>query len=616
MNTSRVIINEVSAPFTAAARLKGVSFVAGITKRGPFADPSNIITSWSTFERVFGGELSSSDFPFLCKRILKNGGALRVSRIGHYTDPADKSTLDAVAATQLHLTELEFDAALVASNSIAITIDGSAATPTVFDTSNDNTLELFAANLAAHASVAKAEVVEVAGAVDNNRKVLVWSASALTITGFAVTSGASQPNTTSTARTNKVRTTGGVDAFSISAKNAGADYNNVYVEIKDASNGNSSYFDVIVAHQEDGEFIYARNIKITGNPTAGASNYLQAITASSDLVAITYEDLSGTSGQIRPANGKHFLGGGSDGSPVVAADYVGDSGSKTGFHAFDGYDDSLTIACPEISTTAVHLGGTNYAKGRGDIVYFAHLDNTNLTPSALISAKDAISVDTSYVAFFAGGIKHYDYVAMSEKSYSELGDVLALAARGEIDNGDARSFAGTTYGEIPDARGVVNNFGGPGNLSELNLLANNQINTVIQENGKVYLKGNFTGLLEDGPLSFLSTRRYVIGLKKNLKTVLSDYLEQPNDIPTWRKIYNEVKPILTRDVDRRAIWDNWVFDGDQGAANLDSLTINQKADVLAGQWQANLQITPVAPLQTITLTITIDNGTLSIEDNL
>jgi len=84
----------VSTPLT------DIFFVEGITKRGPVSDPKDIITSWPDFQRLFGGLLTTSDFPLLCKRALKRGSKLRVNRVTHYTSNATT----AVKAPALNVT--------------------------------------------------------------------------------------------------------------------------------------------------------------------------------------------------------------------------------------------------------------------------------------------------------------------------------------------------------------------------------------------------------------------------------------------------------------------------------------------------------------------------------
>lgn len=84
--------------------------------------------------------------------------------------------------------------ALVASNSIAVTVNGTTVTE-VFDTDSDTTLENLANALAALPSIDEAEVQEVSGGVSNDRTILIIAKipgpSALTITA-TVTGGASQ----------------------------------------------------------------------------------------------------------------------------------------------------------------------------------------------------------------------------------------------------------------------------------------------------------------------------------------------------------------------------------------------------------------------------------------
>jgi len=93
----RVIVTETDLSHYVDTMLKGISCVIGITEKGPIGKPQ-LISSEMQFERVFGGELKTSDFPLLAKRALSYGAVLWVSRIAHYRDITDKTTLTAVKA--------------------------------------------------------------------------------------------------------------------------------------------------------------------------------------------------------------------------------------------------------------------------------------------------------------------------------------------------------------------------------------------------------------------------------------------------------------------------------------------------------------------------------------
>ncbi len=75
----------------------GISCVEGITEKGPVNKPQ-LISSAIQFERIFGGELKTSDFPLIVKRALSYGAVLWISRIAHYTDITDASSLTALNA--------------------------------------------------------------------------------------------------------------------------------------------------------------------------------------------------------------------------------------------------------------------------------------------------------------------------------------------------------------------------------------------------------------------------------------------------------------------------------------------------------------------------------------
>ena len=90
----RAIVNEKDLSHYVDTVIKGVSCVSGITERGPVGKPM-LVSSEMQYARIFGGELKHSDFPLICKRALSYGAVLWLSRVAHYTDVTDASTLTA-----------------------------------------------------------------------------------------------------------------------------------------------------------------------------------------------------------------------------------------------------------------------------------------------------------------------------------------------------------------------------------------------------------------------------------------------------------------------------------------------------------------------------------------
>jgi len=80
-----------------ATGLKGIHAFFGETERGE-EGKTVLIGSWTEYKKTFGGLLTTSDFPLLCKRALEAGCKLRIGRVLHYTDPTDKSTVTGTKA--------------------------------------------------------------------------------------------------------------------------------------------------------------------------------------------------------------------------------------------------------------------------------------------------------------------------------------------------------------------------------------------------------------------------------------------------------------------------------------------------------------------------------------
>jgi hypothetical protein len=95
----RPIANEIDLSYYADTVMKGVSCVQGVTQKGPLSKPV-LIGSAEEFERVFGGNLDSYDFPLVVKRAVSYGAALWVSRVVH-RNPGDGTTAAAAASAAL-----------------------------------------------------------------------------------------------------------------------------------------------------------------------------------------------------------------------------------------------------------------------------------------------------------------------------------------------------------------------------------------------------------------------------------------------------------------------------------------------------------------------------------
>lgn len=615
-NTPNVDFNVTNLANQVSTPINGVSFVSGVTVRGPFADPRTIINSWAQFVRIFGGYHPTSLFPLLCKRALDRGAKLRVNRVGHYTDITDSSTLDAAKAVMGKTSLLEFTAAFVTLNEIDLEVNGDAITTVTFATNSNTTMAALAAAIELHPEVAEAYVVDGGAGTDDDRKIIIIPENGydVAITNIVVTLGASQPTGSETTY-NRFLDASGEPLFGFTMKNAGANYNNFVIDVLPASNGDANYFNLSLVNLIEPSLneLY-QNIKITGNPTVQDSTYLDDVISQSKTLDVVYEDLSSLSGQLRPINSSIQFIDGSDGTSPAYTDYIGDSNSGVGLNAFDGYDDAYQILIPEADETwtGVHNAGAAYSENRKDLIYWAHLV-ANQDKTSLITARQALNINSQYTAFFSGGLKVISPQTGAEIQIPEFVDILANAALSDQNFGPWYSFAGLNRGGITNVTGVVKNYGSPALYADLNEIANAQINMSVVKNNAVYLWGAFTGQLANNPEKFLTVVRLLIYLQRSLKPTLERYLEEPNDIPTWKRIFYEVKPFLDGLLTARAL-SEYQWNGDQDATDLNgSLQVNDPADVQNGKYVINFMIKPITPVQEISVNIIITPAGVSFE---
>lgn len=404
-----------------------------------------------------------------------------------------------------------------------------------------------------------------------------------------------------------------VNLFTITLKYPGAAYNGDTIAVEAATNGQANYFNLRYTH---GAYVELYENLILPNPgvTALNSTYLDAVVKGSFFLDVTYADTSAIVVQTRPVNASKTFASGSDGGAIVAADYSGDSGAKTGIYAFDAYDDCSDLAFPDVSATAVLTAVSGYVTNRKDMMGVGHLANTNDAASELITDRDATSINSSYMYLVGGGDKVIDPVTSTNRNISEVARVFCNLAKADSYDGPPQAFTGKNRGASGGSVGVVNNFGGPGNFADLNLLANRQINMLIQEKGLIYLKGNFTAQLTNSKLSWASIRRFLIYLRKEIYDIVDIFQDEPNHFVTWRKIYNRVQPKLDAHKDTYLSIYDWRWLGDQDIKKESEMSINNATDVDNGKYKAKLYIKPVGTINWIVVDVIVTATSVSFEN--
>lgn len=608
-NAAQVKFKVTNLTQTISTPLQGISFVLGKAMAGPFADPSEVINSWSRFMAVYGGLSPDTDAPFLVKRLLDKGGSVRFSRVGHYTDISNKSSLDAIKASQQTLTILAFSGPLVTGNTVSLEINDDEIGPINFNESHNQTISDLVEALEGHESIASVTLVGTGDILQLVLKPVLGS----TITPTELELTGPGEETFTAEQITKVVNYEGEELFELVPKYEGSSFNGLQVTLSAGTNGQPGYFNISVSSPTDptiNEFY--QNLFITGKPEAGNSNYLKDLVESSQYIDVIYLDHSSNTADSHPINMVFSFEGGTNGTTPTDLDYIGDSGSKVGLHAFDEYNDSMQLVVMDNNSDDVHIAASSYVNGRKDLTYLLELPTNLKTKASIIAKRASLNIDSKFTYIFGGGLKLRDPLTGMLKEYKATPDVLANIAITDRDFGEWFSFAGHQRGNISGALGVVNNFGSPANFKDLNDLANRQINMVINRDNSIKLWGNHSAQYKYDQESQFSIVRLIIFLQKSLRPTLETFLEEPNDIPTWKRIYFTVKPFLDSLLTRRALF-SYQWQGDQDATSLNNLQINNPTDVSNGKYKVNLLIKAIPSIQEISVNIILSPAGIEFE---
>lgn len=390
------------------------------------------------------------------------------------------------------------------------------------------------------------------------------------------------------------------DLFSFTSKERGAYTNNLKATVSDASNGDATMFNLKIEDTVTGEVENYANLLIPDGSTS--PTYLKRVTDFSRLVKVVYENVATLTGDLRPINGTEVFTGGLDGAAPTITDFIGSQAARTGFYAFDGYDDAFIIAAlgyNETNLSGIGPTGAAYVNLRKDLIFLHHLDNAHNTTTTMVAEKNAVASSSKLVGIIGGGKKAIDPINGGIREYSALGELLGVIVSSHNRNGVWASPTNRTRGRMDASIGVVNNFGSPATLADLNILANQGINMVVNKNGINMLWDFYSQDPLESPEKFLTVVLTQIYLKRALVPAMEGYLTDGNTPDTWREVYYGVKPFLDNLVG--PVFQSYSWNGDQFAKNLDSLSVNDKVEVGQGKYRVKFKAVMTVPMVEFTI---------------
>ena len=587
-----------------ANNVKGIICTQGVFKRGK-AGKIYLIGSPSDFAQRFGGDLVDSDDSLKIKRALNKGTKIKLSRVCHFADIDDKTT--------------------VVGDKAVGTITGNIVTP-VAEVLSTTSFTVTAAGVAGNTIALKNGVTTIGTyvVVSGDTPTMVADGLAASVTGFTGSNTGAVVNIESLAGTGsannglQLTTTivggitisaipamaGGVDevvAVSSSAdfvaEEVGGGYNGTVITIVASKSGKPNKVDITVDLPDAPSLVEVQNFdKVLDASKASTLN---------GLLSVVNFDFSGLTNNTLPLGTVTLSGGDEDVSLITDIDHVGSSVSGLGFHSFDDVVDSMRIYNISNPSPAVNQGLADYCELRKDVTGRGYTP-LGLTADGLIDYRQGSGVynhspiDSYFFSLFYTDVEINDPFNPSNTEFgiSAIGDMLATRTICDSKAGEWISDSGNDFGKLKGINAVAINFASPGKKLQADLLYESGLNFVVNHPSiKMCNWGNRTTLLDKtSQLSKTNIVDLCVYTAREIKKIADLMNFKPNEIDMWNKLYRKARPFVVDTLvknraiigvgtsnDGEGMWWHWL--GDQWAKDLNDLKFNTKSDIDSGKYR-------------------------------
>lgn len=560
----------------------GVSCVLARTTKGPYNDPSEIISTFSQFQRIYGSEIVPDGSVSNIEKALTGGSKLRVIRV--LGKGATQGTVAATAASKTKAAAKSEEEGIVPASA---TPDPATPAALITITSSGTTYSL---------GLVTKGYGDPIGSTDSFQVGFYKQANTLYYKIYSGNGQVLEQGPVITYKTaDKINDTS-VDYLALSAfaKNseyikpvvvAGSSFENLIKWLTDNVDGTKNAITLTV----DGAAPTEDEKKFTGTiGSAGSTPTAEEWVASLDFVK-DYTDFY----QL----------------------FISHISQHLTANALTANADVLKVYKAAADMAKELMEWVLYIEVPKHLTHYTQVRDYKAQVTWVQTCLGAVG-NSKYIAYFGGGLKYYDENGNLQDS-DVVGTIAGLGDASATQYGPWKSFAGMNRGVIGDAVGpVCPNYGSPSRYSELNTLAQNYINEIVIKDtpdaGKQTMLWHcFSSQVKQDSERFLSIVRLNLYLKKFLRPVLNKYIEEPNVWSTWKRIWLEVKPTLDSLVDEDAMTE-YTWMGDQDATSWDDLSVNNEADARQGKYRAILKYKDVVPMQEVTMEIVIDAASKSV----
>lgn len=249
-----------------------------------------------------------------------------------------------------------------------------------------------------------------------------------------------------------------------------------------------------------------------------------------------------------------------DSATYLDAAVIGNPATSSGLYAFQNPEafDIMLLAIPGFSSGAVIGSALQLCENRGDVLFLVD-PPIGLRPQQAIDWHNGLlyddldrAINSSYGALYWSWLKIFDQFSAEERWVPPSGHVAAIFSRTAQNTEVWFAPAGLRRGRIQTALAVEYN----PTQSERDLLygSGNSVNPIVSfaQDG-IVVWGQRTLQRSPTALDRVNVRMLMIFIKKNLTTILRNFIFEPNDRTLWSQVYNVVNPFLSEIASRRGL---------------------------------------------------------------
>lgn len=408
-----------------------------------------------------------------------------------------------------------------------------------------------------------------------------------------------------------------IPTLQVDGKFKGTRGNNISITIQAASNGEVNFFDLLVLEGGIRKEIWP-NISMLDTDPRYVETIINDADAGSDLITVTDLDSATAppADQPDPAGSPYALAGGDDGLTGIAdADWSGDSGAETGFHAYNAVLDLRILSSPDKQTAAAQQAQVDYMDvDRGGI----GVAITDMPESQTAAQARTYQVTTaSLFQRSEYGFSVWPWGKVSNPSETVYGkvDTITVPPSGYIAGLMAATDASEPGGvyKTPSGveRGIVRGFVGL-ETDEVNretirdLIYPVGINPIAKlPNRPIFLHGSRMSKT-DGNWPFINQRRGVIFIEFSIQEALLFVMHTNNNAQLRGQVERSIELFLGRQFDFGAFAGTTKSDAFTVDADIAGEGINNAAVQKSGIMFVDVGVAMVTPAQFVILRISPD----------